>query len=221
MLDIFKDCELNGIEYWLVIRLYIVASIPVILSSYYLIRKKVSLSVALTLISAFLIAAFGWELWLTYGLAGGLPVDQRRSAMLTCAIPVNLNWFLNSLGDVLVVWIGLFLVKFFYRNKKSPFLKWKWGAFVIFMMWFIIQNIYVEAFFYNLQLGSNGDLSWAPLHPLGSWINPTIFKIADRSITLQSQTSWILMTPIIYLISIYFNTREHHAKVSLRSSTKD
>ena len=110
MLDIFKDCELNGIEYWLVIRLYIAASIPVILSSYYLIRKKVSLSVALTLISAFLITAFGWELWLTYGLAGGLPVDQRRSAMLTCAIPVNLNWFLNSLGEVLVVWIGLFLV---------------------------------------------------------------------------------------------------------------
>lgn len=95
------------------------------------------------------------------------------------------------------------------------------GAFVIFLMWFIIQNIYVEAFFYNLQLGSNGDLSWAPLHPLGSWINPTIFKIADRSITLQSQTSWILMTPIIYLISIYFNTREHHPIVSLRSCTTD
>jgi len=120
MLDIFKDCELNGIEYWLVIRLYIAASIPVILSSYYLIRKKVSLSVALTLISAFLITAFGWELWLTYGLAGGLPVDQRRSAMLTCAIPVNLNWFLNSLGDVLVVWIGLFLSSFI-EIRNRPF----------------------------------------------------------------------------------------------------
>ncbi|KRO88515.1 MAG: hypothetical protein ABR90_06865 [Cryomorphaceae bacterium BACL29 MAG-121220-bin8] len=207
MIDIFKDCELNRIEYWLVIRLYIAASIPVILSSYYLIIKKASLSVALTLISTFLIAAFGWELWLTYGLAGGLPVDQRRSAMLTCAIPVNLNWLLNSLADVLIVWIGLFLVKFIYRNKKSPFLKWNWGAFAIFLFWFIIQNIYVEAFFYNLQLGFNGDLSWAPLHPFGSWFNPTLFNIAGSPITLQAQTSWILMTPIVYLLSIYFDKK--------------
>ena len=156
----------------------------------------------------FLIVLIGWELWLTYGLAGGLPVDERRSVALTCAIPVNLNWFLNSLADVLVVWIGLYLVKLFYRNKKSPFLKWNWGAFSIFLLWFIIQNIYVEAFFYNLQLGSNGDLSWAPLQPLGSWFNPTIFEIAGRSITLQAQSSWILMTPIVYLTSIYFYRKE-------------
>ena len=82
------------------------------------------------------------------------------------------------------------------------------GAFSIFLLWFIIQNIYVEAFFYHLQLGANGDLSWAPLQPLGSWFNPTIFKIAGRSITFQAQSSWILMTPIVYLISIYFYKKE-------------
>ena len=146
----------------------------------------------------------GWELWLTYGIGGGLPVDQRRSAALTCAIPVNLNWILNSLADVLMVWVGIFLVRWFYKNKKSPFLVWRWQAFFILLIWFILQNIYVEAFFYNLQLGNNGDLSWAPMHPLGSWFNPTLFSIDDRPITLQAQSSWILMTPLIYSISIYF-----------------
>jgi len=208
MENFFKFCDLNELEHWLVMRLYIAASLPIILLIYYTIKNKVSYSVAMTLISVFLIASIGWELWLTYGLGGGLSVDQRRSVALTCAIPVNLNWFLNSLADVLVVWIGLYLVKLFYRNKKSPFLKWNWGAFSIFLLWFIIQNIYVEAFFYNLQLGSNGDLSWAPLHPLGSWFNPTIFKIAGRSITLQAQSSWILMAPIVYLTSIYFYRKQ-------------
>ena len=208
MENFLKFCDLNEMELWLVIRLYIAAILPIILSIYYIIKNKVSYHVALTLITTFLIVSIGWELWLTYGLGGGLPVDERRSLALTCAIPVNLNWFLNSLADVLVVWIGLYLVKLFYRNKKSPFLKWSWGAFSIFLLWFIIQNIYVEAFFYNLQLGSNGDLSWAPLQPLGSWFNPTIFEIAGRSITLQAQSSWILMTPIVYLTSIYFYRKE-------------
>lgn len=208
MFDFFKYCDLNYTEYWLVTRLYIAAFIPIVLSIYYIIKSKVSSRVTLTLISAFLIVSLGWEIWLTYGLGGGLSVDERRSAALNCAIPMNINWLLNSLADVLIVWIGLFLVKFLYRNKKSPFLKWNWGAFTIFLLWFVIQNIYIEAFFYNLQLGSNGDLSWAPLHPLGSSFNPTLFKIAGRPITLQAQSSWVLMTPIIYLISIYFSRKE-------------
>ena len=216
MYDLFNSCGLTQSEFWLVIRLYSVVSITLILSLYYfLIKRKVSLSVLYTLISAFLITAFGWELWLTYGLAGGISVDLRRSAMLTCAVPVNLNWILNSIGDVLVVWIGLFLVKLVYKNKKSPFLKWSWGAFIILLFWFVAQNIYVEAFFYHLQMGVNGDLSWAPLIPLGSWFNPTIFEFFGRPITFQSQTSWILMTPIIYFLSIYFDLKhkKNHLKL--------
>jgi len=198
-------CDLNNFEYWLVIRLYFAATLPILLAIYYLINKKVCYSTAYTLICAFFIVVLGWEIWLTYGLSGGLPVDQRRSAMLTCAIPVNINWLLNSLADVLIVWIGLFFVKTYYRRKMSPFIKWKWGAFFILLTWFIIQNIYIEAFFYHLQLGSNGDLSWAPLMPLGSWYNPTIFTIGGNPITFQTQSSWVIMTPIIYILSIYFN----------------
>ena len=208
MYDFLNFCDLNNFEYWLVIRLYFAATLPVLLAIYYLINKKVSFSTAYTLICTFFIVALGWEIWLTYGLSGGLPVDQRRSVMLTCAIPVNINWLLNSLADVLIVWIGLFIVKTYYRNKISPFIKWKWGAFFILLTWFIIQNIYIEAFFYHLQLGSNGDLSWAPLQPLGSWYNPIIFKLSGNPITFQTQSSWILMTPIIYYLSIYFNTKK-------------
>ncbi|MAU64026.1 MAG: hypothetical protein CMC38_06785 [Flavobacteriaceae bacterium] len=205
MNEFLNFCNLNNFEYWLVIRLYFAAIFPIFLTIYYFFRGNISYSKAYTLISSFFIVALGWEIWMTYGLAGGLPVDERRSVMLTCAIPVNINWLLNSLADVLIVWIGLFFVKTYYKNKKSPFIKWEWGAFFILLIWFIVQNIYVEAFFYHLQLGSNGDLSWAPLQPLGSWYNPTLFKILGNPITFQTQSCWIIITPIIYYLSIYFN----------------
>ena len=209
MYDYLNNCDLNSQEFWLVIRLYLVASIPLFLLIYYLlIAKKYSKSIFLTLISCFLIVVFGWELWLTYGLAGGLPVDLRRTASLSCAIPINLNWLLNSLGDVLIIWVGLFLVKFIYRNNDSPFIKWKWGAFFILFSWFMFQNLYIEAFFYNNQLGVNGDLSWAPLIPFGSWFNPELFKIAGNPITFQAQSSWLIMSPVVYFISIFFNSKE-------------
>ena len=204
---ILSFCDLNSFELWLVIRLYIAASIPLILAIYYILKNKVSYRNSKVLIWSFIIVAIGWEIWLTYGLAGGLPVDARRSIALSCAIPQNLNWLLNSLADVLIVWIGLFLVKSFYKKIKSPFISWKWGAFLILFVWFVAQNIYVEAFFYHLQLGSIGDLSWAPLQPLGSWYNPTLFQIGGNPITFQSQSSWVIMTPIVYYLLIYFNKK--------------
>ena len=199
---ILSFCDLNSFELWLVIRLYIAASIPLILAIYYILKNKVSYRNSKVLIWSFIIVAIGWEIWLTYGLAGGLPVDARRSIALSCAIPQNLNWLLNSLADVLIVWIGLFLVKIFYKKIKSPFISWKWGAFLILFVWFVAQNIYVEAFFYHLQLGSIGDLTWAPLQPLGSWYNPTLFQIGGNPITFQSQSSWVIMTPIVYYLLI-------------------
>ena len=204
---ILSFCDLNSFELWLVIRLYIAASIPLILAIYYILKNKVSYRNSKVLIWSFIFAAIGWEIWLTYGLAGGLPVDARRSIALSCAIPQNLNWLLNSLADVLIVWIGLFLVKTLYKKIKSPFISWKWGAFLILFVWFVAQNIYVEAFFYHLQLGSIGDLSWAPLQPLGSWYNPTLFQIGGNPITFQSQSSWVIMTPIVYYLLIYFNRK--------------
>ena len=82
-----------------------------------------------------------------------------------------------------------------------------WYAFTILFFWFMLQNIYVEAFFYHLQLGNNGDLSWAPLNPLGSYYNPILFKIFERPITFQTQSTWLLMSPIIYYLAIYLNNK--------------
>ena len=207
MYDLFRFCDLNNFELSLVIRLYIVASLPLLLALYCIVKNRVSRSTSLILLSSFLIVALGWEIWLTYGIHGGLPVDERRTLALSCAIPIHLNWILNSLADVMIIWVGLFLVKACYKNKTSAFMKWKWGAFFILFAWFIAQNIYVEAFFYHLQLGSNGDLSWAPLQPLGSWYNPILFRIGESPITFQSQSSWVLMTPIVYWLSIYFERK--------------
>ena len=204
MFDLVSFCDLNDSELWLVVRLYIAALIPVILTLYYIFYKKVSYSDSRTLLYSFIIVALGWEIWLTYGLYDGLPVDERRSLALSCAIPIHINWILNSLADVLIIWLGLFFVKQFYKQKSSPFLKWRWPAFFILLIWFVSQNIYVEAYFYHMQLGSNGDLSWAPLQPLGSWYNPVLFKISGNPITFQSQSSWVIMTPIVYCLSIYF-----------------
>ena len=200
-------CNLSGNELWLVVRLYFFALTPIFLFLYYWKQKKVSIGTALTLLFSFIIAALGWEIWITFGIWDGLPVSDRRSEMLNCAIPQNLNWVLNSLGDVLVVWIGLFLIKITFRNSFSPLKKWNWYAFSLLFIWFILQNIYVEAFFYHLQLGNNGDLSWAPLNPLGSYYNPVLFKIFERPITFQTQSTWILMSPIIYYFAIYFNNK--------------
>ena len=75
--------------------------------------------VLLTLISSFVIAALGWELWINYGLLNGEEVNLRRSEALSCAIPMNINWIVNSLGDTGIVWFGILLVRWIFRNKES------------------------------------------------------------------------------------------------------
>ena len=206
-------CELTNDELWLVVRLYTFAFSPVILGLYYLIKKNIRLNTSITLCLTFFICAAGFELWLTYGLFDGLPVSERRSEALNCAIPQDLNWVLNSLGDVFIVWIGLFLVKKIFNKTINPFEKWNWSVFFVFLFWFVGQNIYVEVFIYHLQLGVSGDLSWGPLMPLGSYYNPTLFEIYGRPVTFQSQLTWLLMTPIVYFLAIYLNNKSTNQNV--------
>lgn len=206
-------CELSSDELWLVIRLYAFALSPVFLGLYYLITKNISYNTAVILCLTFFICAAGFELWLTYGLFDGLSVNQRRSDALNCAIPQDFNWVLNSLGDVFIVWIGLFIIKKIFNKTIDPLKKWNWSVFLILLIWFVAQNIYVEAFIYHLQLGSSGDLSWGPLMPLGSYFNPTLFEILGRPVTFQSQSTWLLMTPIIYFLAIYLNNKNTNSNV--------
>merc|ERR1711892_70708 len=72
-----------------------------------------------------LICAFGWEIWFTYGLLGGDPVDQRRPEPLNNLMPKHINWVLNSLADgsiCMVAILLMFLGSIFFYFLKPIFL---------------------------------------------------------------------------------------------------
>ena len=138
------DCGLDTIEWRRVIIVYTVSLSPFILFAYLTYKGKMKKWVTYTIISSFFIAMFGWEIWLNFGLLDGQPVDLRRSSALSCAIPSSINWITNSLGDVAIVWFGIILLSYFYKNKSSPFEKFIIPAFLILLSWFLIQNIWVE-----------------------------------------------------------------------------
>jgi hypothetical protein len=152
--------------------------------------------------ASFFFCAVGWEIWLTYGLVDGDPVDARRAAALSAAIPQHVNWLVNSLADAGICLVGLGLVACAYRFRLTPFLDWKWGAFALLFVWFLGQNALVELTLYQEQLAVGTRLSWAPLIPTGPWWNPTLLIHDGASIRLQTQLPWILMTPLFYATTI-------------------
>ena len=90
------DCGLDSVEWRRVIVVYSSALAPLILAAYLIYKKQMKTWIAFTLLSSFLIAAFGWELWVNYGILNGDEVTLRRSEALSCAIPLHINWFVNS-----------------------------------------------------------------------------------------------------------------------------
>ena len=198
------DCGLESFEWRRVIVIYLVASSPIFLSIYLAALGKLKRWTFYAVITSFIIAVFGWELWLNFGLLDGQPVDLRRSGSLSCAIPYQINWLTNSLGDAAVVWFGIIILSYFYRNTSKPFESFTWSAFIILLFWFLSQNIWVEVIFYFNQVGGDARLSWAPLMPFGSWFNPTLMSLGDRHISFQGQSAWIIATPIYYYLMIFF-----------------
>ena len=75
MSEILGFCGLNDFEFWLVAPLYIAAFIPIFLTVNHLFYKKKPNPTSLTLFFSFIIVTFGWEIRLTYGFGGGLPVE--------------------------------------------------------------------------------------------------------------------------------------------------
>ena len=197
------DCGLDSFEARRVFVVYSAASAPLILSAYLILKNKMERWVSLTLISSFVFAALGWELWINYGLLNGEEVNLRRSEALSCAIPMNINWIVNSLGDTGIVWFGILLVGWIFRNKES-FKKFYWSVFLVLFAWFMFQNILVEIVIYHHQVGGNALLSWAPMMPLGSWFNPKLQVIGDRTVALQTQSAWIIGSFVFYYLAIYF-----------------
>ena len=190
---------------------YTSALLPIILI--YLKRKDaLSNSMIKIYIVCFLICSLGWELWFTYGWFEGDPVDERRSDALNLAIPKHINWLLNSLGDAGTICIGgLWLTWRLTGRSLSIFENWEWRAFFILLFWCLGQNIFVEMFLYYDQLSETKQLSWAPLAPMGPWVNPILFEFDDRMIRLQSQMPWFIMTPLLYALSIYAYKKQRKA----------
>ena len=76
----------------------------------------------------------------------------------------------------------------------------------------ISQNLFVEMYLYHDQLSIGKSLSWAPLTPLGPWYNPMLFELNNRTIFLQNQIPWLLMTPIFYGYLVYFLAKKEPKK---------
>jgi hypothetical protein len=188
----------------LVIVVYTSAVLPLLLIPYLLRKALIPGWVPLVYIGSFLACALGWELWFTYGWIAGDAVELRRAAALNTAIPMHLNWLLNSLADAgSICLVGLWLMWRSQGKDSSIFIRWDWAAFTVLMVWCLGQNIFVEMFLYHDQLAVGTALSWAPLVPTGPWFNPTLFEFNGRTITFQGQVAWLLMGPLLYAGVIY------------------
>ena len=196
-------------ELRVVVVIYTTAIVPIILLFNLHLKNQLPRSILNIYISSFLICALGWELWFTYGLYAGDPVDLRRSGILNQFIPKNINWLMNSLADAGTISLGgILLTGKLMGSNRRVFNEWNIRAFLILLIWCISQNIFVEMFLYYDQLAVGKDLSWAPLAPTGPWINPILFQYGDRTITLHGQVPWLLMTPILYFITMHFGRKE-------------
>jgi len=195
-----RSMELTVAEAFIVRNLYVTALAPLVVVLVLYASGKLPRWVIAVYGSAFWVCALGWEIWFTYGLVGGLPVDQRRAAAITEAIPVHLNWVLTSLFDAAVCVIALLLIWLLAGRRDSAVDEFRWPACTLLLVVFVGQNVYVEYIIHNqLELGL--PLSWAPLIPTGPWLNFVLFEIDGRTITFQSQLPWVLMVPVfIYLV---------------------
>ena len=190
----------------LVFVVYNSAIIPLILIPYLYFKNSIPEWVPLVYFAMFIICALGWEIWFTYGFVEGDNVDSRRSDVLSQLIPMHVNWLMNSLADAGTICMGgLFITWSLMKRDSAMFHIWKWKCFFILLMICISQNILVEMYLYHHQLSIGKSLSWAPFSPLGSWFNPVLVTLDDRTIFLQSQIPWIFMVPTFYGLLVCYN----------------
>ena len=182
------------------------AILPLVI--YFKYKSVLPLWVPSIYLVSFFAFAIGWEIWFTYGLVDGVPVDLRRTEALNNWLPKDINWLMNSLGDAGAVMLGgLWLMWRYAKKDYNVFNKWSWDAFFILMIWCIGQNILVEMFLYHDQISEGKNLSWAPLSPLGPYLNPLLFEFNNRTLMLQTQIPWLILPAIIYAIIIKINKK--------------
>ena len=198
-------------EFRVILVVYISAVLPIFI--YLKNKSNLPFWVPTIYLSSFIVCAIGWELWFTYGWIDGDSVSIRRSEALNYWLPIHINWLMNSLADAGTITLGgLWLMWRFTGKNLNIFTYWNWKAFLIFMVWCIAQNILVEIFLYHDQLSIGKDLSWAPLSPLGPYINPLLLEFNNRSLMLQTQIPWIILPALIYKTVIYLNKKGSHVK---------
>ena len=192
----------------IVLVVYSSAILPLVLIPILHIKRLIPSWVLRVYIASFIICALGWELWFNYGIVQGDSVETRRALQLNQRIPLHLNWILNSLADAGAICCGgLLLCWHSFGRDPQLFSSWNTSVFVFLFGFFIGQNMLVEMFLYHDQLEVGKQLSWAPLSPLGSLWNPVLFAFQDRTITLQGQIPWVIMTPLFYLMLIKHSGR--------------
>ena len=198
-------------EFRVILVVYISSVLPIFI--YLKNKSNLPFWVPTIYLSSFIVCAIGWELWFTYGWIDGDSVSIRRSEALNYWLPIHINWLMNSLADAGTITLGgLWLMWRFTGKNLNIFTYWNWKAFLIFMVWCIAQNILVEIFLYHDQLSIGKDLSWAPLSPLGPYINPLLLEFNNRSLMLQTQIPWIILPAFIYKTVIYLNKKGSHVK---------
>ena len=194
-------------EIRLIFIVYTFALLPIFILIKY--RKEIPSWTLNIYLIIFFVCLFGWELWFTYGLVDGLAVDMRRSNTLNMWLPLHINWLLNSLADAGTVSLGgLWLMWRFKKKDITIFKQWRWDAFIFLVIWCVGQNIIVELFLYQDQLSVGKAISWAPLSPLGPYINPILLEYGDRTVMLQGQVPWLLMPAFLYKLVIYLNNKD-------------
>ena len=182
-----------------IVVVYTSALLPLMIVPWLYRRGRLPSWVFAAYLGSFLLCALGWELWFTYGLWAGDPVDVRRSAVLTQFIQIHINWLMNSLADAgSITLVGLWFMWLSNGRRSEVFQSWHWWPFTVFMIWALGQNILVEMFLYHDQLAVGKPLSWAPLAPSGPWWNPLLFEFNGRTITFQGQVPWLLAPWMIY-----------------------
>ena len=182
-----------------IVVVYTSALLPLLLVPLLYKRGRLPSWVPGAYLGSFLLCALGWEIWFTYGLWAGDPVDLRRSEVLTQFIPIHINWLMNSLADAgSITLVGLWFMWLSGGRSAQVFQSWHWWPFAVFMLWALGQNILVEMFLYHDQLAVGKPLSWGPLAPSGPWWNPLLFEFNGRTITFQGQVPWLLAPWLIY-----------------------
>lgn len=199
-----------------IIIVYTSALLPLVLVPLLQRRQQIPSWSISVYIASFLFCALGWELWFTFGWFDGDPVNLRRANVLNHWLPQNINWAMNSLADAgSIALVALWLAWSLTGRNSVIFLTWHWPAFLIMMVYCLGQNIIVEMYLYHDQLAIGKQLSWAPLAPTGPWYNPTLFEFRGRTITLQGQVPWLLMTPILYGLTIALAKRQQRLTFSV------